>query len=147
ALQLLLRQVRKTGEQRRIYVGADGRRGAASLASLSETDNAVVNAFATGEELLAAIAEQQPDCVVLPAQLADMTAPELLQKASGRAANGRGRKPAGHEPLPIFLLADDSLDKKTRQKLKTIGKNLDVRTVGTPDRLREEIHNFFHPPI
>jgi CheY-like chemotaxis protein len=138
AIQQLLRQIRDTGRHRRIVVAADRQEGVSGVTPLIEVKDALLNTCATGSETLAALRSERVDCVILPVELEDMSAEELLADLAADP---------GVQRMPIFVYSSNALGAERKAGIKGAGEELALRVVESPERLREELRALFNPPI
>ena len=94
-----------------------------------------VSIAATGEEALAAIAEQPFDCVVLDLRLPDMSGFDVLERM-------RDTPSLGDVPVVVFTGKDLSPEEDAR--LHTLARSVVVKGVESPERLLDETALFLH---
>ncbi len=106
-----------------------------SIRALLSHDDIDVTVVATGASALAAVGEDQFDCVVLDLRLPYMTGFELLERL-GRS------KPAGDIPVVVFTGKDLSPEEDAR--LHMLARSVIVKDVESPERLLDETALFLH---
>jgi HAMP domain-containing protein/CheY-like chemotaxis protein/GAF domain-containing protein len=94
-----------------------------------------VSIAASGEEALAAIAEQPFDCMVLDLRLPDMSGFDVLERL-------RDTPSLGDLPVVVFTGKDLSPDEDAR--LHTLARSVVVKGVESPERLLDETALFLH---
>ncbi len=138
AIQQLLRQVRESGQHRKILLAADRREGVSGVTPLVEVKDAVVTTCSTGAETIDLLRAEGADCVILPIELEDMRAEQLLSSVVGVG---------DFERLPVFVYSSNGMDADRKSSLKDAGAGLPLRLIESPERLREELRALFNPPI
>jgi CheY-like chemotaxis protein len=101
---------------------------------LGHNDIQVVIA-ATGEEALAAIAEQPFDCMVLDLRLPDMSGFDVLERLRDTPSLG---------DLPVVVFTGKDLSPEEDARLHTLARSVVVKGVESPERLLDETALFLH---
>jgi CheY-like chemotaxis protein len=104
-----------------------------ALAELIGETDVKIKGVSTGEEALAAISEENFDCVVLDLGLPDMSGFELLKQIQ---KEGRD--------IPIVVYTGRDLTKKEETELKRIAEAIIVKDARSPERLLDETALFLH---
>ena len=94
-----------------------------------------VTIAATGEEALAAIAEQQFDCMVLDLRLPDMSGFDVLERL---------RDTPSLIDLPVVVFTGKDLSPEEDARLHTLARSVVVKGVESPERLLDETALFLH---
>jgi CheY-like chemotaxis protein/signal transduction histidine kinase len=89
----------------------------------------------TGEEALAAIAEQPFDCMVLDLRLPDMSGFDVLERL---------RDSPSHMDLPVVVFTGKDLSPEEDARLHTLARSVVVKGVESPERLLDETALFLH---
>jgi HAMP domain-containing protein/CheY-like chemotaxis protein/signal transduction histidine kinase len=90
---------------------------------------------ATGEEALAAIAEQSFDCMVLDLRLPDMSGFDVLERL---------RDTPSLIDLPVVVFTGKDLSPEEDARLHTLARSVVVKGVESPERLLDETALFLH---
>ncbi|MGC1619329.1 MAG: HAMP domain-containing protein [Candidatus Acidiferrum sp.] len=94
-----------------------------------------VSIAATGEEALAAIAEQPFDCMVLDLRLPDMSGFDVLERL---------RDIPSLCDLPVVVFTGKDLSPEEDARLHTLARSVVVKGVESPERLLDETALFLH---
>ena len=100
-----------------------------------DEDDVKITAVGSSEEALAALDEQQPDCMVLDLKLPKMTGFDLLEKV---------RTDERFQTLPVIIYTGKDLTRKEETKLKRYADTIIVKDVRSPERLLDETALFLH---
>jgi CheY-like chemotaxis protein/signal transduction histidine kinase len=92
-------------------------------------------AVATGEEALAALKEQEFDCVVIDLGLPGMDGFELIEKI---------KKETGRREPPIIIYTGKDLSKQEETELRRVAETVIVKDVKSMERLLDETALFLH---
>jgi CheY-like chemotaxis protein len=92
-------------------------------------------AVATGEEALAALKEQEFDCVVIDLGLPGMNGFELIEKI---------KKETGRREPPIIIYTGKDLSKQEETELRRVAETVIVKDVKSMERLLDETALFLH---
>jgi CheY-like chemotaxis protein len=98
-------------------------------------DDIDVSVVSTGEEALAAMKEEQFDCVVLDLRLPDMSGFDILEAV---------RDTASLSDLPIVVFTGKELSPEEDARLHTLARSVVVKGVESPERLLDETALFLH---
>jgi HAMP domain-containing protein/CheY-like chemotaxis protein/signal transduction histidine kinase len=120
---------------KRLLVVEDNLGEQLSIRELLGHNDIQVTIAATGEEALAAIAEQPFDCMVLDLRLPDMSGFDVLERL-------RDTPPLGDLPVVVFTGKDLSPEEDAR--LHTLARSVVVKGVESPERLLDETALFLH---
>jgi CheY-like chemotaxis protein/signal transduction histidine kinase len=120
---------------KRLLVVEDNPGEQLSIRELLGHNDIQVTIAATGEEALAAIAEQPFDCMVLDLRLPDMTGFDVLERM-------RDTPPLIDLPVVVFTGKDLSPEEDAR--LHTLARSVVVKGVESPERLLDETALFLH---
>jgi CheY-like chemotaxis protein len=106
-----------------------------SIVELIGNGDVRTTAVATGTEALAALANQDFDCLVLDLGLSDMTGFELLEKMKENPRLSQ---------LPVIVYTGKELTKKQETELRRLAETIIIKDVKSPDRLLDETALFLH---
>ena len=106
-----------------------------SIRELLGHNDIQVSIVATGEEALAAIAEQPFDCMVLDLRLPDMSGFDVLERL---------RDTPLHSDLPVVVFTGKDLSLEEDARLHTLARSVVVKGVESPERLLDETALFLH---
>jgi len=120
---------------KRLLIVEDNPAEQLSIRELLGYDDIQVCVAATGEEALAAIAEQSFDCMVLDLRLPDMSGFDVLERL-------RDSPSLADLPVVVFTGKDLSVDEDAR--LHTLARSVVVKGVESPERLLDETALFLH---
>ncbi len=120
---------------KRLLVVEDNPGEQLSIRELLGHNDIQVTIASTGEEALAAIAEQPFDCMVLDLRLPDMTGFDVLERI-------RDTPPLIDLPVVVFTGKDLSPEEDAR--LHTLARSVVVKGVESPERLLDETALFLH---
>ena len=112
------------------------RSGRRSSSSIGASDDVEITAVGTAEEALAALEEQQFDCMVLDLKLPDMTGFELLEQVEERRALTR---PADHR-----LHGQGAHPARGDAAARSYAETIIVKDARSPERLLDETALFLH---
>jgi HAMP domain-containing protein/CheY-like chemotaxis protein/signal transduction histidine kinase len=124
-----------TPHLKRLLVVEDNPGEQLSIRELLGHSDIQVSVAATGEEALAAIAEQPFDCMVLDLRLPDMSGFDVLERL-------RDTPSLGDLPVVVFTGKDLSVEEDVR--LHTLARSVVVKGVESPERLLDETALFLH---
>jgi HAMP domain-containing protein/CheY-like chemotaxis protein/signal transduction histidine kinase len=120
---------------KRLLVVEDDDAQRMSIVELIGNGDVVTTAVASGEEALAALREDQFDCMVLDLKLPDMTGFELIERI---------QKELGQTELPIIVYTGKELTEKEEKQLRMVADAIIVKEVSSPERLLAETTLFLH---
>jgi CheY-like chemotaxis protein/nitrogen-specific signal transduction histidine kinase len=123
------------GGKRSLLVVEDDMAQRESIVSLIGDSDVHIVTAEDGKAALAALAEQQFDCMVLDLTLPDVSGFDLLDQI-GKLPQLRG--------LPIVIYTAQELSKKDVTKLKRYAKTIVVKDARSPERLLDETALFLH---
>nr|MBA2503931.1 response regulator [Pyrinomonadaceae bacterium] len=106
-----------------------------SIVELIGNGDVKTTPVATGEEALAALQNEQFDCMVLDLKLPDMTGYELIEKIQNEL---------GQRDLPIIVYTGKELTEKEETQLRRVADAIIVKEVSSPERLLAETALFLH---
>jgi len=121
--------------RKRLLVVEDNPAEQFTIHELLNHDDIVVSMVSTGSEALAAIREEQFDCMVLDLRLPDMSGFEVLDQI-------RDTPSLCDLPVVVFTGKDLSQDEDTR--LHMLARSVVVKGVESPERLLDETALFLH---
>ncbi len=121
--------------RKRLLVVEDELAQQLSIQALLGHDDIDVRVVSTGSEALAAVNEEEFDCVVLDLRLPDMTGFELLETM--------GQSPNGNE-LPVVVFTGRDLSPDEDARLHMLARSVIVKDVESPERLLDETALFLH---
>src|SRR5277367_2849523 len=120
---------------KRLLVVEDNPGEQLSIRELLGHNDIQVSIAATGEEALAAIAEQPFDCMVLDLRLPDMTGFDVLERL---------RDSPSPIDLPVVVFTGKDLSPEEDARLHTLARSVVVKGVESPERLLDETALFLH---
>jgi CheY-like chemotaxis protein len=123
---------------KRLLIVEDNEIERTSILELLGNDDITVKAVSTGEEAIAALNDEQFDCVVLDLRLPDMTGFELLEKIHLQESL---------LDLPVVIFTGKELSVEEEARLKTMAKSIVLKDVRSPERLLDETSLFLHRVI
>jgi CheY-like chemotaxis protein len=103
-----------------------------------EIKDAMVDTYTAAADAIAGIGDKGADCVVFSDDLPDMTAEEFVSALP----NG-----AGFLKAPVLICARKPVSGRRRARLEQSARQVSIRFVNDPERLREEIGAVLNPPI
>ena len=121
--------------RKRLLVIEDEPAQQVSIQALLAHDDIDVTVVSTGADALAAVEEEQFDCVVLDLRLPDMTGFELLEQL--------GQSKLGNE-LPVVVFTGKDLSPEEDARLHMLARSVIVKDVESPERLLDETALFLH---
>jgi CheY-like chemotaxis protein len=98
-------------------------------------DDIDVSVVSTGQEALAVMEQEQPDCVVLDLRLPDMSGFEILEHV---------RDTPSLRDLPVVVFTGKELSPEEDARLHTLARSVVVKGVESPERLLDETALFLH---
>jgi HAMP domain-containing protein/signal transduction histidine kinase/DNA-binding response OmpR family regulator len=120
---------------KRLLVVEDNPGEQLSIRELLGHQDIQVTIAATGEEALAAIAQQPFDCMVLDLRLPDMTGFDVLERL---------RDTPSLIDLPVVVFTGKDLSPEEDARLHTLARSVVVKGVESPERLLDETALFLH---
>jgi HAMP domain-containing protein/CheY-like chemotaxis protein len=120
---------------KRLLVVEDNPAEQLSIRELLGHQDIQVTIAATGEEALAAIAEQPFDCMVLDLRLPDMSGFDVLERL---------RDTPSLIDLPVVVFTGKDLSPEEDARLHTLARSVVVKGVESPERLLDETALFLH---
>ncbi len=121
--------------RKRLLVVEDNADEQRSIAELLGHDDIDISSVGTGGEALAALREQQIDCVVLDLRLPDMSGFDLLEQI---------RDDTGLAEPPVIVFTGRELSAEEDAELHTMARSVVVKGVESPERLLDETALFLH---
>ena len=121
--------------RKRLLVVEDEPAQQLSIEALLGHDDIDVSVVSTGSDALAAVGNEQFDCVVLDLRLPDMTGFELLEKLV--------QSKSGSE-LPVVVFTGKDLSPEEDARLHMLARSVIVKDVESPERLLDETALFLH---
>ena len=121
--------------RKRLLVVEDEPAQQISIEALLGHDDIDVAVVSTGSDALAAVENEQFDCVVLDLRLPDMTGFELLEQL--------GQSKGGSE-LPVVVFTGKDLSAEEDTRLHMLARSVIVKDVESPERLLDETALFLH---
>jgi CheY-like chemotaxis protein/signal transduction histidine kinase/HAMP domain-containing protein len=121
--------------RKRLLVVEDEPAQQLSIRALLDYNDIDVDVVSTGQDALAAVQNQNYDCVVLDLRLPDMTGFELLEQLSD--------SDAGNE-LPVVVFTGKDLSPEEDARLHMLARSVIVKDVESPERLLDETALFLH---
>ncbi|HTS13669.1 MAG TPA: HAMP domain-containing protein [Candidatus Limnocylindrales bacterium] len=106
-----------------------------SVKELLDHDDIDVQVTSTGEEALAAVRDQQVDCVVLDLRLPDMSGFDVLEQL---------RDTPELRDLPVVVFTGKELSPEEDARLHSLARSVVVKGVESPERLLDETALFLH---
>ena len=123
---------------KRLLVVEDNPGEQLSIRELLGHNDIQVSIAATGEEALAAIAEQPFDCMVLDLRLPDMSGFDVLERL---------RDTPSLVDLPVVVFTGKDLSSEEDARLHKLARSVVVKGVESPERLLDETALFLHRVI
>jgi len=120
---------------KRLLVVEDNPAEQLSIRELLGYSDIQVSIAATGEEALAAIAEQPFDCMVLDLRLPDMSGFDVLERL---------RDTPSLSDLPVVVFTGKDLSVEEDARLHSLARSVVVKGVESPERLLDETSLFLH---
>jgi HAMP domain-containing protein/CheY-like chemotaxis protein/signal transduction histidine kinase len=121
--------------RKRLLVVEDEPAQQLSIEALLGHDDIDVSVVSTGSDALAAVENEQFDCVVLDLRLPDMTGFELLEELA--------QSKSGSE-LPVVVFTGKDLSPEEDARLRMLARSVVVKDVESPERLLDETALFLH---
>jgi CheY-like chemotaxis protein/signal transduction histidine kinase len=121
--------------RKRLLVVEDEPAQQLSIRALLDYNDIDVDVVSTGQDALAAVQNQNYDCVVLDLRLPDMTGFELLEQLSD--------SDTGNE-LPVVVFTGKDLSPEEDARLHMLARSVIVKDVESPERLLDETALFLH---
>jgi CheY-like chemotaxis protein len=120
--------------KRRLLVVEDDPVERMSIRELIHHDDIEMEQVDTGEAALAAIREQDWDCVVLDLKLPDMSGFDVLERLNEEKLKG----------VPVVVFTGRELSAEEDARLHTMARSIVVKGVESPERLLDETALFLH---
>jgi CheY-like chemotaxis protein len=124
-----------TPRRKRLLIVEDNPAEQLSIRELLGYDDIDVSVVSTGEEALAAMKEEQLDCVVLDLRLPDMSGFDILEAV---------RDTPALSDLPVVVFTGKELSPEEDARLHTLARSVVVKGVESPERLLDETALFLH---
>jgi HAMP domain-containing protein/CheY-like chemotaxis protein/signal transduction histidine kinase len=124
-----------TPRRKRLLIVEDNPAEQLSIQELLGHDDIDVSVVSTGEEALAAIKDEQLDCVVLDLKLPDMSGFAVLEAVRDTPTLG---------DLPVVVFTGKELSPEEDARLHTLARSVVVKGVESPERLLDETALFLH---
>jgi HAMP domain-containing protein/CheY-like chemotaxis protein/signal transduction histidine kinase len=124
-----------TAHQRKLLIVEDNAGEQLSIKELLGHDDVAVSVVSTGSDALAALGQEQFDCVVLDLRLPDMSGFDVLERL-------RDNRALGDVPVVVFTGKELSPDEDAR--LRSLARSVVVKGVESPERLLDETALFLH---
>ena len=121
--------------RKRLLVVEDNPAEQLSIRELLGYDDIQVSVAASGAAALAAITEQQFDCMVLDLRLPDMSGFDVLEHV---------RDTPSLSDLPVVVFTGKDLSSEEDARLHTLARSVVVKGVESPERLLDETALFLH---
>jgi CheY-like chemotaxis protein len=121
--------------RRRLLVVEDNPAEQLSIRELLSYDDIDVTSVGTGSEALAAISDQQFDCIVLDLRLPDMSGFTVLETL---------RDTPTLRDLPVVVFTGKELTPEEDTRLHSLARSVVVKGVESPERLLDETALFLH---
>jgi CheY-like chemotaxis protein/signal transduction histidine kinase/HAMP domain-containing protein len=136
-LEAVLNRIKEYAAPRRkkLLVVEDNPAEQLSIKELLGYDDIDVTVIDNGAEALAAVNEQQFDCVVLDLRLPDMSGFEVLERL---------RDTPSLNDLPVVVFTGKELSPDEDARLHTLARSVVVKDVESPERLLDETALFLH---
>lgn len=136
-LEVALRRLREFAvpRQRRLLVVEDNDVERGSIVDLLGYKDVEIKPVPNGSEAIAALAENEFDCVVLDLNLPDMTGIELLKQIQSHPATAT---------IPIVVHTGKDLSPEERDELQSLTKSIVLKDVRSPERLLDVTATFLH---
>jgi hypothetical protein len=120
---------------RQLLVVEDDENQRKSIVELIGNHDVETTAVASGEEALAALREEDFDCLVLDLRLPDMTGFELIEKL---------KNDPRLQMLPIIIYTGRELTLEEETELKAVAETIIIKDANSPERLLDETALFLH---
>jgi HAMP domain-containing protein/CheY-like chemotaxis protein/signal transduction histidine kinase len=127
-----------TPHRKRLLIVEDNPAEQLSIKELLGYDDVDVSLAATGADTLAALGQQQFDCVVLDLRLPDMSGFDVLERL---------RDTPALTDLPVVVFTGKELSPEEDARLHTLARSVVVKGVESPERLLDETALFLHRVI
>jgi CheY-like chemotaxis protein/signal transduction histidine kinase/HAMP domain-containing protein len=127
-----------TPRRKRLLIVEDNPAEQLSIKELLGYDDVDVSVASTGTDTLAALGEQQFDCVVLDLRLPDMSGFDVLERL---------RDTPALTDLPVVVFTGKELSPEEDARLHTLARSVVVKGVESPERLLDETALFLHRVI
>ena len=124
-----------SARRKRLLVVEDNPAEQQSIRELLGYDDIDVTVAATGTQALAAVNDQQFDCIVLDLRLPDMSGFEVLERL---------RDTPTLSDLPVVVFTGKELTAEEDARLHTLARSVVVKGVESPERLLDETALFLH---
>jgi CheY-like chemotaxis protein len=136
-LEMALARIKEYSSPRRkrLLVVEDNPAEQLSIRELLGYEDIDVVPVSTGAEALAAVSEEQFDCVVLDLRLPDMSGFEVLERFRDTPSVG---------DLPIVVFTGKELSPEEDARLHTLARSVVLKGVESPERLLDETALFLH---
>ena len=136
-LEMALERIKEYASPRRkrLLVVEDNPAEQLSIRELLGYEDIDVVPVTTGADALAAVSEEQFDCVVLDLRLPDMTGFEVLERFRDTPSVG---------DLPIVVFTGKELSPEEDARLHTLARSVVLKGVESPERLLDETALFLH---
>ncbi len=136
-LEMALARIKEYASPRRkrLLVVEDNPAEQLSIRELLGYEDIDVVPVSTGAEALAAVSEEQFDCVVLDLRLPDMSGFEVLERFRDTPSVG---------DLPIVVFTGKELSPEEDARLHTLARSVVLKGVESPERLLDETALFLH---
>src|SRR6202034_1793333 len=121
--------------RKRLLVVEDEPAQQLSIRALLDYNDIDVDVVSTGQDALAAVQNQNYDCVVLDLRLPDMTGFELLEQLSDSDTRNE---------LPVVVFTGKDLSPEEDARLHMLARSVIVKDVESPERLLDETALFLH---
>jgi signal transduction histidine kinase/CheY-like chemotaxis protein/HAMP domain-containing protein len=137
ALEAAIDRIRDFSEPRtrRLLVVEDSEIEQQAIVELLGHDDIDIVTAGTGSEALAALADQDFDCVVLDLRLPDMPGFNLLEKMHAQPEL---------VDVPVVVFTGKDLSTEEQARLKSMAKSIVLKDVRSPERLLDETALFLH---
>ena len=139
-LDAALERIKKyaTPRSKRLLIVEDNPAEQMGIKELLGYDDVEVSVASTGADALAALFEQQFDCVVLDLRLPDMSGFDVLERL---------RDTPSLSDLPVVVFTGKELSPEEDVRLRTLARSVVVKGVESPERLLDETALFLHRVI
>jgi CheY-like chemotaxis protein/signal transduction histidine kinase/HAMP domain-containing protein len=124
--------------RKRLLVVEDNDAEQTTIQALLGHDDVDINVAATGREALAALQNENYDCMVLDLRLPDMSGFEILECI---------RDTTSLSELPVVVFTGKELSPEEDAHLHTLARSVVVKGVESPERLLDETSLFLHRVI